>query len=127
MILLNDILNLHTKSIEDYGGSDGIRELNMLESAIARPFQTFDGNELYPTLFEKVAALGESLVKNHPFIDGNKRTGMLGIYSLLLHGGFELTASEDEMYSFIIDIATGNIHFEEIVKWLEANSAKTVL
>lgn len=67
MILIDDILNLHKISIEKYGGSDGIRDFGLLESAIARPFQTFGGEDLYPSLFEKLAALGESLILNHPF------------------------------------------------------------
>ena len=76
MILLDDILALHKKSIGDYGGAQGIRDSGLLESAIARPFQTFEEKDLYPTFYEKTAALDESLIKNHPFIDGNKRTGM---------------------------------------------------
>ncbi len=75
MILLEDILKLHDFSIQQYGGASGIRDIGLLESAIARPFQTFDGGDLYPTIIEKVAALGESLIINHPFVDGNKRTG----------------------------------------------------
>ena len=75
MILLEDILNLHQFSIQKYGGSDGLRDSGLLESAIARPFQSFGGEDLYPSIFEKAAALGESLIINHPFIDGNKRTG----------------------------------------------------
>lgn len=124
MILLEDILELHSKSINDFGGSHGIRELNMLESAISRPFQTFDGNELYPTVFEKVASLGESLIKNHPFVDGNKRTGLLAMMSLLFEFGYWINIEEEKMYDFVIHIATSKISFEEIVKWLEINSTK---
>lgn len=69
MILLEDILHVHEFSISKFGGSNGIREVGSLESAIARPFQSFDGNDLYPTIFDKAAALGESLIVNHPFID----------------------------------------------------------
>jgi death on curing protein len=72
MILKEDVLDLHRKSIERYGGSHGIRDIALLESAIARPMQTFDGIEFYPSIIEKAAALGESLIKNHPFIDGKK-------------------------------------------------------
>src|SRR6185312_11978530 len=83
MILLEDILNLHKYSIQKYGGSEGLRDSGLLESAIARPFQTFDGEDLYPSVFEKAAALGESLIINHPFIDGNKRTGTVAMAALL--------------------------------------------
>ena len=77
MILINDVLKLHEASINDFGGANGIRDLGLLESAIARPFQTFGGEYLYLTAFEKAAALGESLIINHPFLDGNKRTGII--------------------------------------------------
>ncbi len=77
MIPINDILELHEKSINDFGGSRGIRDIGLLESAIARLFQTFDGEDLYPTTLDKAAALGESLIINHPFVDGNKRPACL--------------------------------------------------
>ena len=72
MILIEDILLLHYLSIEEFGGSHGIRDEQLLHSAIARPYQSFDGQELYPTPIEKAAALCESIIVNHPFIDGNK-------------------------------------------------------
>jgi death-on-curing protein len=122
MIILEDILNLHTRSIDDFGGSDGIRDQGLLESAIARPFQTFDGEDLYPSPFEKAAALGESLIINHPFVDGNKRTGMLGMVSLIMEYGFEVISSEDDLYNLTIDISTGTTKFEEIVEWLKTNT-----
>lgn len=81
MIRLNDIFELHQRSIKLYGGAMGIRDEGLLQSAIQRPFQTFSGEELYPTLIEKAAALGESLTINHPFVDGNKRTGTLAMFT----------------------------------------------
>jgi len=123
MILLDDILKVHQFSITKFGGGDGVREMSALESAIARPFQTYDGKELYPTIFEKAAALGESLITNHPFIDGNKRTGFLAIFSLLENEGYILTASQEEAYNFIIKISTGAIKFEQIVEWLKQNTS----
>ena len=77
MIILEDILLLHSDSLKKYGGGDGVRDIGLLESAIARPFQTFDGEDLYSTIIEKAAAIGESLIINHPFVDENKRTGFL--------------------------------------------------
>jgi death on curing protein len=122
MILIDDILKLHEASIDDYGGAKGIRDIGLLESAIARPFQTFDGENLYKTAFEMAAALGESLIINHPFVDGNKRTGLLGILSLLLEYNLVLKATEEETYDLTIKISTGEIKFEEIVVWLKNNS-----
>ena len=77
MILIEDILELHRKSIIDFGGSDGVRDRGLLESAIARPFQTFGGEDLYPTVYEKAAALGESLIVNHPLLMGIKEPARL--------------------------------------------------
>jgi death-on-curing protein len=124
MIVLADILALHQKSIEDFGGSHGIRDTGLLEAAIARPFQTFGGNDLYPSVIEKAAALAESLIKNHPFIDGNKRTGLLAISSLLINNHYALKADPDDLYSFIIDISTSVISFDVIVAWLKANTER---
>ncbi len=122
MIFIDDILELHRKSIIDFGGSNGIRDIGLLESAIARPFQTFDSTDLYPTVFEKAAALGESLIINHPFVDGNKRTGVLAMMSLLINDGCSFTAPPDDLYTFVINISTGSIAFEEIVEWLKKNT-----
>ena len=122
MISIEDILSLHDYSIKDFGGSSGIRDRNLLESAIARPFQTFDRQGLYPSAIEKAAALGESLIINHPFIDGNKRTGLLSIHALLLEYNFSLTAGEGEVYDLIIKISTGEIKFDQIVSWLKDNT-----
>ena len=122
MILLDDVLKLHEASIDYYGGAKGIRDLGLLESAIARPFQTFGGEDLYPTAFEKAAALGESLIINHPFIDGNKRTGFLGIVTLLFEFKFSVNANKVDAYNFTIQISTGEIKFDEIVVWLKNNT-----
>jgi death on curing protein len=122
MILVEDILKLHRLSIEIYGGAAGVRDLGLLESAIARPFQTFGGDDLYPTVFEKAAALGESLIINHPFVDGNKRTGFLAMTSFIQEEGFVFKSSQEDAYVFTIDISTGSKSFEEIVEWLKLNS-----
>lgn len=122
MILFEDVLKLHDASIEDFGGAKGIRDIGLLESALARPFQTFGGEELYPTPFEKAAAIGESLIINHAFLDGNKRTGMLGIITLLFEYNITLNAKENDLYEFIIKISTGEIKFEAIADWLKKNT-----
>jgi death on curing protein len=82
MITKTDVLELHSLSIETYGGAHGVRDEGLLEAAIARPYQTFDGNDLYPGAIEKAAAIFESVLKNHPFIDGNKRTSFLAMFAL---------------------------------------------
>ena len=122
MILIEDILEVHQFSIDKYGGSNGVRELGSLQSAIARPFQTFDGEDLYGTIFEKAAALGESLITNHPFVDGNKRTGFIAMTALLENEGYFLTATQEDAYDFTIKIATGETKFEDIIDWLKNKS-----
>jgi len=124
MILLEDILQIHKYVIEKYGGSHGLRDSGLLESAIARPFQTFGGEDLYTSIFEKAAALGESLSINHPFIDGNKRTGAVAMVALLEDEGLIFSANEDDFYEFIISISISEMLFDEIVEWLKSNSTQ---
>jgi death-on-curing protein len=112
---------LHALSIHRYGGSIGIRDEGMLESAIARPFQTFGGEELYPTVFEKTAAIGQSLIMNHPYVDGNKRTGLLAMIAMLELFGYELIADPEDTYQMTIKISTGEVEFEELSIWIEHN------
>lgn len=122
MISVNQALEIHTVAIVKFGGANGVRDMGGLESALARPFQTFGGDDLYPSVFEKSAAIGESLIMKHPFIDGNKRTGYLLMEALLRHGGYKISSADDELYNFIINISTGSISFEEIVDWLKTNT-----
>lgn len=123
MILLEDVLRLHSLSLQYYGGKDGIREMDMLQSAIGRPFQTFGGEELYPTLFEKASALLESLVKNHPFIDGNKRTGFLVYMTFLRENNYWIHVEKEIMYEFIIGVAEGRNGYQEILSWTQLHAA----
>ncbi len=122
MITKAIVLSLHNASIEKYGGSYGVRDEGLMESAIARPYQTFGGEDLYPTVFEKSAAIAESLIINHPFVDGNKRTGFLTMLAVLEMEGFRLTASKNDAYQTTIAISTGELPFEQIVEWLKANT-----
>lgn len=122
MISVGQALKIHSVAIEKFGGANGVRDLGGLESALARPFQTFGGDDLYPTIFKKAAAIGESLIINHPFIDGNKRSGYLLMEALLRYGGYKITASDDNLYNFVVEISTGKISFDQIVEWLEGNS-----
>ncbi|NIM92109.1 MAG: type II toxin-antitoxin system death-on-curing family toxin [Anaerolineales bacterium] len=116
------VLFLHARMIEEIGGSHGVRDLGLLLSALARPSATFEGRELYPSLFSKAAAILESLVNNHPFVDGNERTG-IGAAALFLSGnGYKLAASKDQIVSFTLGIAQGGYLIEEIADWLEAHA-----
>ena len=122
MIYKQEVLLYHQLSIEKYGGAIGIRDEGMLSSAIERPFASFGGEDLYKTPFEKAAAILESIIKNHPFVDGNKRTGFISCAALLLREGYELIASENIAYDFVIKVASSHLEFEEIVTFIETNS-----
>ncbi len=119
MITLEIVIGVHAVLIKRYGGSPGIRDEGALQSAVNRPYQTFDGQELYKTTVEKAAALIESLLKNHPFIDGNKRTGYVMMRILLRKDQKDIQATEEEKYDFVINIANGKSEYKEIKQWIK--------
>ncbi len=119
---LCEILYLHRRIIEKSGGINGIRNLGGLESAVALPKQSFSGTELYPSLIEKAAVLCFSIIANHPFIDGNKRTGHASMETFLILNGMELTASADEQEHIMLSLASGEMNRESFVKWLRNNT-----
>jgi death on curing protein len=123
MITKEEVFLIHDEVVKLHGGANGIRDIGGLESAIARPFQSFAETDLYPTYFEKAAAIGESIIMNHPFIDGNKRTGYVLMELLLRIEGIKITASDDSLYAFVISISTGELKFDQIVDWLKQNTA----
>ena len=124
MIELEEIEEIHKIVIEFFGGSQGIRDVSALKSALARPFQTYENKDLHPTPVYKAAALIESLLINHPFIDGNKRTGYVAMRSFLISSGLDIDATQEEKYEFVINIASGKTRFEEIVEWLTIHLIK---
>lgn len=117
-LTLNEVLELYHRIVEQSGGSVGIHNLDALESALAQPRLTFGGEELYATLVEKAAALGFSLIKNHPFVDGNKRTGHAAMETFLVLNGYEIDASVDEQERVILQVASGELGREEFTDWL---------
>ncbi|HPI85231.1 MAG TPA: type II toxin-antitoxin system death-on-curing family toxin [Bacteroidales bacterium] len=124
MINIEIVKYFHSILIDEFGGSTGIRDLNALNAAIQRPYSTFDGKDLYPTIYDKAAALVESLVKNHAFIDGNKRIGYVMLRFFLIESGYDLSASQTDKYNFIIEISKGNLDFDNIKKWIVQNAQK---
>jgi death-on-curing protein len=116
---LLEVLSLHRQVIKQSGGAIGIRDLGMLESAIAQPRMTFDREELYPTIIDQAAALGLSLVMNHPFVDGNKRIGHAAIETFLVLNGLEIDAPIDEQERVILALASGELEREKFVEWLK--------
>jgi death-on-curing protein len=115
------ILFIHFRLIEETGGSHGVRDMDMLLSAIGRAQSTFDRQELYPDIADKAAALMESLIRNHPFVDGNKRTGVTAAGLFLLQNGYRLTASNAELVELARGIAQSQRTFNEIRDRLQRN------
>jgi death-on-curing protein len=115
---LAEVVELHRIIIEQTGGSSGLHDMGALESAMAQPRMTFGGNDLYPSLVEKAAALCFSLVKNHPFVDGNKRVGHAAMETFLVLNGFEIDASTDEQEQILLSLAAGQLNREDLVEWL---------
>jgi len=120
VIDIDEVVSIHDKLIEEFGGSGGIRDKNLLDSALKRPFQTFNKKDLYPTPQSKAAAVIESILVNHPFVDGNKRTGYYLMRSILLCSELDIEAPEDERYEFVINIASGQLKFNQILSWIES-------
>ena len=107
--------------MEQSGGGIGIRDLPALQSALAQPRMTFEGRDLYPTLAEKTAALGYSLVMNHPFLDGNKRTGHAAMEVFLHLNGHEIVSGLEEQESVMLALAEGSLEREGFVAWVAAH------
>lgn len=116
---LGEVLFMYARLMAATGGLAGIRDINMLQSALALPWQTFDGQPLYPTLVEKAAVLGYAIVQNHPFIDGNKRIAHLAMETLLARNGFLIAASVDEQEQMMLTLASGEMSLQELTLWLE--------
>lgn len=112
------ILMLHHELIETHGGSDGLRDEGLLESALAAPFQTFDEQPMLPTIQQKAARLGFGLIMNHPFIDGNKRIGTHTMLMMLAMNGIELEYTQKELYETILQVASGEMSFEKLLNWI---------
>lgn len=118
-LTLAEVLELHRLLIAQTGGSTGVRDMGLLTSAVAQPLMTFAGRDLYPTLADKAAALAFSLIKNHPFVDGNKRIGHAAMETLLVLNGLEIEAGVDEQESLILGLAAGSLNRNQFVAWVK--------
>jgi death on curing protein len=117
-LTLDEVLEIHHRMLGKYGGSPGMHNLGALESALAQPQMSFGGEDLYPSVAEKAAALGFSLIKNHPFIDGNKRTGHAAMEVFLVLNGYEIVATVDEQQEIILHVAGGTLGRDDFTSWL---------
>jgi len=119
------VLFIHGRLIVETGGASGIRYLGLLEAAVARPQAPFGGEDPYPDLAAKAAALMASLVGNHPFVDGNTRVGIAPAAILLQHNGLRLAATNDAVEAFTLAVAQGHMTVEEIAAWFANNTVKS--
>lgn len=121
---VKDILLLHNMAVDESGGSHGLRDLGILESAVARPQSSFGGQDLYPDIFLKAAALVHGLLRNHPFVDGNKRTSMYSAMTFLELNGYKFDARQKEVVNFALKVENEKVEVEQIAKWLKEHSKK---
>jgi death-on-curing protein len=120
-LTLSEVLEVHRQVMAQSGGAEGLMHLPALESALAQPQMTFGGEDLYPTLVDKAAALGYALIQNHPFLDGNKRTGHAAMEVFLVLNGYEICAAVDEQEHVILQVAASEIDREEFTTWLRTH------
>ncbi len=119
MIEIREVEKIHDILIEKFGGAKGIRDKGSLDSAISRPYQTFDGQDLYQDPIDKAAAIFESIISNHPFVDGNKRTAYVLMRLILLMNKFDIEADQQEKFDFVINAAKSELTFGEIRTWIK--------
>ena len=126
MIILTvaEIMQIHEKLTAATGGSPGIRDMGLLESAVLGCYQSFDNVELYPTIIEKAARMAFALCKNHPFIDGNKRIAVTAMLIVLHLNSIKLTYTQQELISLGLGIADGSLDYEYILAWIESHLNK---
>jgi len=116
------VLFIHARLIAETGGEHGILDLGLLQSAVARPQATFDGQDLYPNLFLKAASLLESLIGNHAFVDGNKRTAITSAGLFLHLNGYRLRANNQQLEAFTLACAQHLVSLDQMALWLEIQS-----
>ena len=121
---LQDIFELHAQLESAFVLSPGVRDENLLASAVYTPFQTFMGNDLYPSIYDKAAQLCYGIANNHPFTDGNKRTALHSMYVYLIINGFDIMATQQDAENMIIDVAAGNMTNTELGQWLQKNTVE---
>jgi death-on-curing protein len=122
---LAEVLELHRRLIEQCGGMPGLRDLGLLEASLAQPHHSFGGVDLYPRLSDKAAALGFSLIQNHPFVDGNKRIGHAAMETTLVLNGYELDATVDAAEAVVLAVASGELDREGFRRWVADNQQPT--
>ena len=123
MIILTtaEVIELHEKITAVTGGSSGIRDIGLLESAVLGCYQSFGGDDLYPTVVEKAARMAYAVCKNHPFVDGNKRAAVASMLVILRMNGIVLSHTQQELIRLGLGIADGSISYDDILAWTNAH------
>lgn len=116
------VISIHSSLIKASGGTDGVRDEGLLESALESPFQTFDGHDLYPSIIQKAARIGYSLVSNHSFIDGNKRIGIHIMLVFLAINGIDISCTQEDLIKIGFSLADDTMTFEELSVWLSSHN-----
>ena len=119
-LTLAEVLEIHSNQIKQYGGSDGVRDINLLSSAVAMPYASFSGDFLHRNIYEMAAAYAFHICQNHPFIDGNKRTALASALVFIELNGISISDSEEKLYNAMMDIASGKITKEDFAKILRS-------
>jgi death-on-curing protein len=123
-ISTGQIVEIHNRLLRQTGGAEGVRDMNLLDSAVMSPFQTFGGIDLYPDLFTKASQMGYQLINNHPFFDGNKRTGIHIMSLFLLINGETIDAEDGEKIALGLGIARGDLKPDDIYRWLKTHATQ---
>jgi death on curing protein len=118
------VLTIHTDLLQRYGGEAGLRDRNLLESALAQPKMTIGGKYAYKAIFDKAAAYGFHICMNHPFVDGNKRVAFVLMDIFLQKNGWEISANEEEAYSMMMSLASNKLSKVQLSSWLKGHSFK---
>ena len=122
-IPVEEVIYMHSELVKATGGSDGVRDMGLLESAVNAPFQSFGGYDVYPTIFEKAARLGFGLAQNHAFIDGNKRIAAHCVLTFLRVNGIEIDCTEFELFSLFYKLAASEVTFDGLTDWLKKHAS----
>jgi len=123
-LTVKQILLIHSMIIDETSGSHGVRDTHVILSVVESPKQAFSGKELYETIFEKAAVYARDIIMNHPFVDGNKRTGMTAASVFLENNGYKLSAQKGEIANFGLRMVEERLEIKTIAKWFEGNSIK---
>ena len=126
-LTIQEVLEIYHNVMEQSGGLVGVRDIGALESSLAQPQMAFGGQELYPDITEKAAVLGFLLIQNHPFLDGNKRTGHAAMETFLVLNGWEITADLEDQVTIILQVAASQMKRDSFLEWVRANIRPVLL